>query len=88
MPIVRTFGITSNVGTISLNHLLFDATDLAVEVGDAVEIDSQEGENDLVGSAKEAGWSVYSLLNHLNPLMLLVYTRTGKPGALLERSVI
>ena len=53
-----------------------------------MEIDSQEGENDLAGSAKEAGWSVYSLRNHLNPLMPRVYPRKGKPGALLERSVI
>jgi len=79
--------VKSSVGSVSLNHILFDATGLSLKVGDVVEIYSREGENDIANTAKEAGWMVYSLLNHLNPMMPRVYTRGGKPVALLERSV-
>lgn len=79
--------IRSSIGSVSLNHFLFDATGLELEVGDAVEVFGREGENDLASTAKEAGWMVYSLLNHLNPFIPRIYTRGGRPVALLERSV-
>ena len=79
--------LKTSVGSVSLNHLLFDATGIELNVGDVVEVYSREGENDIANTAKAAGWMVYSLLNHLNPTMPRVYTRGGKPVALLERSV-
>ena len=36
--------------------------------------------------ADRAGWMVYSVLNHLNLLLPRVYTRAGKPVALLDRA--
>ena len=75
------------IGSVSLNHCLFDATDLNVSEGDVVEIYSREGENDIAGVAATAGWMSYSLLNHLNPSVPRVYYRSNEPVAILERSV-
>ncbi len=79
--------LKTSLGSISLNHMLFDATGISLEVGDVVEVYSREGENDLAHIAEGAGWMVYSVLNHLNPTLPRVYTRGGKSVALLERSV-
>ena len=72
------------IGSVSLNHYLFDATDVAAEIGDAVEVIAKEGENDLVTTAETAGWMVYSLLNHLSPFVPRVYFQGGVPVALHE----
>ena len=77
----------SNVGSVSLNHYLFDATGSQLEIGDVVEVIGRDGENDLVTTAQSAGWMVYSLLNHLNPFTPRVYYERGEPVAILERSV-
>ncbi len=70
------------IGSISLNHCLFDATDVEAEIGDVVEVIAKEGVNNLVTTAETAGWMVYSLLNHLSPFVPRVYCRGGKPVAL------
>lgn len=73
-----------SIGSVSLNHYLFDATGAKAAIGDVVEVIGREGENDLVSTAETAGWMVYSLLNHLSPFTPRVYTRGGVPVALLE----
>ena len=70
------------IGSISLNHCLFDATDADAKIGDVVEVIAKEGVNNLVTTAETAGWMVYSLLNHLNPFVPRVYYRGGAPVAL------
>ena len=70
------------IGSISLNHCLFDATDAEAQIGDVVEVIAKQGVNNLVTTAETAGWMVYSLLNHLSPFMPRVYTRGGEPVAL------
>ena len=73
-----------SIGSISLNHRLFDATDAEARIGDVVEVIGRDGPNDLVTTAETAGWMVYSLLNHLSPYVPRVYTRGGEPVALEE----
>ena len=73
-----------SIGSVSLNHTLFDATDVAARIGDVVEVIAKEGRNDLVTTAETAGWMVYSLLNHLSPFVPRVYTQKGVPVALEE----
>lgn len=75
------------IGSVSLNHHLFDATGLNVTEGDVVEVFSREGENDVAGVSKTAGWMTYSLLNHLNPFIPRIYFRGNAPVAILERHV-
>lgn len=75
------------IGSVSLNHYLFDATDVGAGIGDVVEVISRERVNDLVATAETAGWMVYSLLNHLSPFVPRVYYRGGVPVALHEVSV-
>lgn len=72
------------IGSVSLNHYLFDATDVDAQIGDVVEVIAREGENDLVTTAETAGWMVYSLLNHLSPFVPRVYYQNGVPVALEE----
>lgn len=72
------------IGSVSLNHYLFDATDADARIGDVVEVIAREGENDLVTTAETAGWMVYSLLNHLSPFVPRVYFQDGSPVALQE----
>ena len=76
-----------SIGSVSLNHYLFDATDVEVEIGDVVEVIATHGVNDLVTTAETAGWMVYSLLNHLSPFVPRVYYRGGVPVALHEVGV-
>jgi alanine racemase len=73
-----------SLGSVSLNHYLFDLSDTDARVGDVVEVIGSEGENSLAETAKTSGWMVYSLLNHLNPLTPRVYIKDNKPIALLE----
>lgn len=73
-----------SLGSVSLNHYLFDLSDTDAKIGDIVEIIGSEGENSLAETAKTAGWMVYSLLNHLNPLTPRVYMKDNKPVAALE----
>ena len=75
------------IGSVSLNHYLFDATDVDVEIGEVVEVISKTGANDIASTAQTAGWMVYSLLNHLSPFVPRVYFRGGVPVALHEVSV-
>jgi alanine racemase len=79
-----------SLGSVSLNHYLFDLTDTDAKIGDVVEVIGIEGENSLAVTAKTAGWMVYSLLNHLNPLTPRVYYQNGEPIAIWEnrKSVI
>ncbi len=72
------------IGSVSLNHHLFDATDLNVEEGDVVEVYSREGKNDVAGVSETAGWMPYSLLNHLNPFIPRIYYRGKTPIAILR----
>lgn len=72
-------------GSVSLNHYLFDATGTSARIGQAVEVIGRDGGNDLVQLAREAGWMVYSVLNHLSPFLPRIYLRDGKPIAILER---
>lgn len=72
------------IGSVSLNHYLFDATGASAQIGDVVEVISRQGVNDLVTTAETAGWMVYSLLNHLSPFVPRVYYRNGVPVALHE----
>lgn len=72
------------VGTIALNHCLVDVTDTDADVGDVVTVFGRDGENTLLEMASAAGWMVYSLLNHLNPLMPRVYFRGGEPVGVLD----
>ena len=72
------------IGSVSLNHYLFDATDVDAQIGDVVEVIAREGTNDLVTTAETAGWMVYSLLNHLSPFVPRVYYQNGVPVALEE----
>ena len=74
----------SSLGSISLNHILLDLSGVEACQGDAVEIISRTGENTLSRFAATAGWMTYSVLNHLNPNIPRVYTKNGKPIALLE----
>jgi len=73
-----------SIGSVSLNHYLFDATDVDAEIGDVVEVIARDGVNDLVATAETAGWMVYSLLNHLSPFVPRIYYRGGVPVALHE----
>ena len=73
-----------SLGSVSLNHYLLDLSDTDAKIGDTVEIIGKEGENSLAETAKTAGWMVYSLLNHLNPLIPRVYFKDNKPIAILE----
>jgi alanine racemase len=79
--------IRPGIGSVSLNHYLFDATDLNVREGDVVEVFSRTGENDIAGVAETAGWMTYSLMNHLNPFIPRIYYRGNAPVAILERAV-
>ena len=74
----------SSLGSVSLNHLVVDVTDVPAEPGDVVEVIGRRGENTLGRVAETAGWMVYSLLNHLNPATPRVYYRDGRPVALTE----
>ena len=74
----------SSLGSVSLNHLLVDLTDVRAEVGDVVTVIGQDEENDVARTAATADWMVYSLLNHLNPFTPRVYFRGGAPVALLD----
>lgn len=71
-----------SIGSVSLNHILFDATDVEVSEGDIVTLIGRTGANDLAATAKASGWMVYSLMNHLNPFVPRVYTRAGIPVAI------
>ena len=73
-----------SIGSVSLNHYLFDASGTDAAIGDVVELIGVDGPNDLVSTAKTAGWMVYSLLNHLGRHVPRVYRRGGKAVALLE----
>jgi len=73
-----------SLGSVSLNHLVVDVTDVPAEPGDVVEVIGRRGENTLGRVAETAGWMVYSLLNHLNPTTPRVYYRGGRPVALIE----
>ena len=74
----------SSLGSVSLNHLVVDLTDVEAERGDVVEVIGRRGENTLGRVAETAGWMVYSLLNHLSPTTPRVYYRDGQPVALTE----
>jgi alanine racemase len=74
----------SSLGSVSLNHLVVDLTDVEAERGDIVEVIGQRGENTLGRVAETAGWMVYSLLNHLSPTTPRTYYRDGQPVALTE----
>lgn len=77
----------SSVGSVSLNHYLFDASDTGLSVGDVVTVIGSEGENSLRAIAERAGWMVYSVMNHLNPFVPRVYTRGGAPVAIYQASM-
>jgi alanine racemase len=74
----------SSLGSVSLNHLVVDVTDVEAKPGDVVEVIGRRGENTLGRVAETAGWMVYSLLNHLSPATPRLYYRDGQPGALTE----
>jgi alanine racemase len=74
----------SSLGSVSLNHLVVDVTDVEAKPGDVVEVIGRRGENTLGRVAETAGWMVYSLLNHLSPTTPRVYYRGGQPVALTE----
>ena len=76
--------IMPGVGTIALNHALLDLTGTDAVVGDVVEVFAHAGENSLLAMAREAGWMVYSLMNHLSPDLPRVCYRGGVPVALRE----
>jgi alanine racemase len=85
---IRVAGVLRpGIGSVSLNHYLFDATDLDVQDGDVVEVYSREGENDVAGVSDTAGWMSYSLLNHLNPFIPRIYYRGQEPVAILQRDI-
>ena len=73
-----------SLGSVSLNHLVVDVTDVPAEPGDVVEVIGRRGENTVGRVAEAAGWMVYSLLNHLNPTTPRVYYRGGQPVALRD----
>ena len=75
------------IGSVSLNHYLFDATDVSARIGDVVQVIAGQGANNLVETAETAGWMVYSLLNHLSPFVPRVYYRNGVPIALHQVQV-
>ncbi|MBT4489959.1 MAG: alanine racemase [Rhodospirillaceae bacterium] len=75
------------IGSVSLNHYLFDATGLNVREGDVVEVYSRAAGNNIADASETAGWMTYSLLNHLNPFVPRIYYRGKTPVAILERSV-
>jgi len=74
----------SSLGSVSLNHLVVDVTDVEAKPGDVVEVIGRRGENTLGRVAETAGWMVYSLLNHLSPATPRVYYRDGQPVAVTE----
>jgi alanine racemase len=76
----------SNIGSISLNHILLDLRGIEAKQGDVVELIGCTGENSLSRFAETAGWMTYSVLNHLNPYTPRVYMRGGEPVALFEAS--
>ena len=65
---------------------MVDLTDTDARSGDVVTIIGRDGECALKPFADHAGWMVYSVLNHLNPLTPRVYFKGGKPVALLDRA--
>jgi alanine racemase len=73
-----------SIGSVSLNHYLFDATDAEAKIGHVVEVIARDAVNDMVSTAETAGWMVYSLLNHLSPFVPRVYYRGGVPVAIEE----
>jgi len=73
-----------SVGSVSLNHILVDATGLGAARGDVAEVIGPHWENSLRAVAEKAGWMVYSLLNHLNPYTPRVYLEGGRPVSVLE----
>lgn len=75
--------VCPSVGSVSLNHYLFDATDSGLSPGDIVTVIARQGVNDLVATASAAGWMVYSLVNHLSPYLPRVYLRSGAPVEML-----
>jgi alanine racemase len=77
-------GFRSILGSVSLNHIIVDLTDVEIEPGEVVEVIGREGENTVNAMADVAGWMTYSLLNHLNPSTPRVYKKNGEPVALLE----
>jgi alanine racemase len=74
----------SSLGSVSLNHLVVDVTDVEARPGDVAEVIGRRGENTLGRVAETAGWMVYSLLNHLSPATPRLYYRDGQPVALTE----
>jgi alanine racemase len=82
------FGATdcATIGSISLNHTLVDLTDTDARAGDILTIIGRDGNCAMKAFADRAGWMPYSVLNHLNLLLPRVYTRAGKPVALLDRA--
>ena len=76
----------ATLGSISLNHTLVDLTGTDARTGDTITIIGREGECALKPFADRAGWMVYSVLNHLNPLTPRVYFKQGRPVALLDRA--
>ena len=72
----------STIGSVSLNHYLFDLRGIVAEKGEVVTVIGENGPNDIYNTAKTAGWMVYSLLNHLNPNIPRVYFSKGTPIAL------
>ncbi len=85
---IYRFGDTdcAAIGSISLNHTLVDLSETDARVGDIITLIGREGECDLNALAGRAGWMVYSVLNHLNLLLPRIYTKAGKPVALLDRA--
>jgi alanine racemase len=65
------------LGTVSVNHCLFDLTDTDFRVGDVVELISREGENNALKVAKLAGIMTYRLGNGLHILTPRVYLKNG-----------
>ena len=70
-------GFRSILGSVSLNHILFNLTGTGIEPGDVVEVIGREGENTVNAIADVAEWVTYSILNHLNPLRLGYTVRKG-----------
>lgn len=70
------------IGSVSLNHILVDLTDTDARVGDVVDVIGREAENNLNAVAETSGWTVYSLMNHLDPRTPRVYLENGQPVAL------
>jgi len=76
----------SNLGSISLNHMLLDLDGVEADKGTVVEIIGETGENTISKTAETSGWMTYSLLNHLNPYTPRIYYLKGTPVALLDQT--